>query len=220
VEWGILFFTLLGLLLGGIVLQATMAARHWRKVIDDGDSSALREAVENAFEAWRRQKPPRGYPPADWQALLSAGLVALDSKRCRVSMLVMPDVRLVDRGRQEVGRPLDVARRVAVRMVERLLYDIPYVRFDEVQVDVYTSYFTPSGETRSECLLVARVRREEAALAPWDTADDATLLQGWATREARAGERLDPDADALIEPEAAAAVAEAEETLRKASHQA
>ena len=55
-EWGVLFFTLLGLLLGGIVLQATFAARHWRRVIEAGDVDALREAVDGAFESWQRQK--------------------------------------------------------------------------------------------------------------------------------------------------------------------
>jgi hypothetical protein len=216
-EWGVLFVVLLGLAMGGIVLQATMAARQWRKVIAEGDQDALQEAVDTAFEAWRRQKPPKGYPAADWQALLTASVVALDTNRCRVSLLAMPDVRVVDRQREEVGTAIDVARRVTVKMVERLLYEIPHVRFDEVQVDAYTSYFAPDGSSDTPCILVARVPREDAAVAPWDEADEPTLLRGWFTREAAAGESLDADLDALIAPDAAAAVAAAEEALRKAS---
>ncbi len=216
-EWGILFFTVLGAVLGGIVLQATYAAQSWRQAIAGGDLDVLRQAVANAMDGWRRQKPPRGYPPADWQALMTVATIAMDQRRCRVSMLVGSDIRVVANQRQELGRPIDVGRRVAVKMVERLLYEIPHVRFDEVQVDVYASTSTPEGGLSSACILVVRTDRTEAALAPWDTADDAGILEGWLTREAAPGEVLDPEIDALIAPDAQAAVAAAEETLRRAS---
>ena len=216
-EWGILLFTVLGLVLGGIVLQATYAARSWRTAIAAGDMDVLREAVMNATEGWQRQKPPKGMPPADWQALTSVAVVALDTKRCRVSMLVTPDIRVVKNQREEFGTPLDVGRRVAVKMVERLLYEIPHVRFDEVQVDVYNSYVTPSGQPQSDCILAVRTDRYEASIAPWDAASDAEILREWDAREAAPGEALDPELDALIAPEGQAAVQAAEETLRRSS---
>ncbi len=216
-EWGVLFFVLFGLLLGGIVLQATLAARHWRRVIEAGDVDALREAVDSAFDSWERQKPPRGLPPADWQGLQSAAAVAFDHHRCRVSLIAGPDVRVVGRERREVGSAIDVARRVAVRMAERLLYEIPHVHFDEVQIDVYTSYRDRSGEAQTECLLTTRVDRAAATAAPWDEADEAEILRDWVTREAAPNAPLDPNENALIELNGAAAVAEAEATLRRAS---
>ena len=216
-EWGILFFTLLGLAFGGIVLQATFAAQQWRRSIAAGDVEVLRQAVDNALESWRRQKPPRGYPPADWQGLMSVAVVAMDPRRCRVSMLVTPDIRVVDNQRREVGRPIDVARRVCVRMAERLLYEVPHVRFEEVQLDVYSSFVNEKGDSQSSCVLVTRVDRAAAAAAPWDVGDDADILATWTTSEAGPAESLDPEIDALIEPEAQAAVLAAEETLRKAS---
>lgn len=216
-EWGILFFTLLGLAFGGIVLQATFAAQQWRRSIAAGDMNVLRQAVDNALEAWRRQKPPRGFPPADWQALMSVAVLAMDQRRCRVSMLVTPDIRVVDNQRREVGRPIDVARRVTVKMAERLLYEVPHVRFGEVQLDVYSSFLSEDGTSRSRCVLVSRVDREAAAAAPWDTGDDTDVLASWTTIEAGPGESVDPDVDALIAPEAQAAVLAAEETLRRAS---
>lgn len=216
-EWGILLVTIVGLLLGGIVLQATFAAQQWRRSIAAGDIDVLRQAVGNAMDAWRRQKPPKGYPPADWQALMSMATVAMDTGRARVSMLVTPDIRVVDNQRQEIGQPIDVARRVAVKLAERLLYEIPHVRFEEVQIDAYASFVTTEGVSRTDCILVTRVHREEAAMSPWDTADDASILAGWNTRVARGGQPLDPELDTLIAPEAQAAVAAAEETLRRAS---
>lgn len=216
-EWGVLFFVLLGLLLGGIVLQATFAARHWRQVIEAGDVDALREAVDTAFESWQRRKPPRGFPPADWQGLQSVAAVAFDHHRCRVSLLASPDVRVVGHERREVGSALDVARRVAVLMAERLLYEIPHVRFDEVQVDVYSSYRDRSGESQTECLLTTRVDRVAATASPWDEAEAAEILRDWVTHEAAPDAPLDPNERALIEHDGAAAVAEAEDTLRRAS---
>ncbi|MSP22424.1 MAG: hypothetical protein EXR66_05340 [Dehalococcoidia bacterium] len=216
-DLGILFFTILGLIFGGIVLQATFAAQQWRRSIAAGDMNVLREAVSNAMEAWRRQKPSRGFPPADWQALMSVAVVAMDQRRCRVSMLVTPDIRVVDNQRREVGRAIDVARRVTVRMAERVLYEVPHVRFEELQIDVYNSYVGADGESQSSCILVTRVDQPGAAAAPWDTGDDADILATWDTLEADANEFLDPDVDALIAPEAQAAVLAAEETLRRAS---
>jgi hypothetical protein len=214
-EWGVLLVTLLGLTLGGIVLQATMAARHWRRAIAGGDVDVLRQAVDQAFASWQRQKPPKGFPIADWQGLQSATVLAADGTRCRVSMLVGPDIRVVGNRRQQTGTALDVARRVAVKMIERVLYEIPHVRFDEVQVDVHTSYQQPDGTTPTECILTTRVGRDEAAAASWDTADDAELLLGWTTIDQSTRTPVDPDEDPLIVAEAQAAVAEAEATLRK-----
>ncbi|MFN8639054.1 MAG: hypothetical protein U0360_06270 [Dehalococcoidia bacterium] len=215
--WGLLFFVLLGVALGAFVLQATYAAQAWRTAIAAGDLDVLRQAVGNAMEAWRRQKPPRTMAPADWQALSSAATIAMDQQRCRVSMVATSDIRVINNERREMGRPIDVARRVAVKMVERALYEIPHVRFDEVQVDVYAAHLMPDGSTATECILVVRANREDAANAPWDTAEDPEILEGWRTREAAPGEPLDPEFDALIAPDAQAAVAAAEETLRRAS---
>ncbi len=197
-EWGVLFIALLGLVVAFIVLQASLASRHWRQVIADGDVDALREALDAAFEDWRRGRPPRDIPPADWRGLQSAALVAADRDRCRVSLLADADVRVIENRREQVGAPLVVARRVAVSMVERLLYEIPHVRFDEVQVDVYTQDRASDGSPRQQCVLATRVTRAAAAVSDWDTAEPAEILSGWETREATSERSPDPDDGALI----------------------
>ena len=209
-EWGILFIALLGVVLAFIVLQASLASRHWRKVIAGGDVNALREALDAAFEDWRRAKPPRDMPPADWRGLQSATLVAADRDRCRVSMLADADVRVIENRREQVGAPLVVARRVAISMAEHLLYEIPHVRFDELQIDVYTQDRTqdrePDGSPRQQCVLATRVTRAAAAVSDWDTAEPAEILSGWETREATSERSLDPDDGALIASERPGAV--------------
>jgi hypothetical protein len=102
--------------------------------------------------------------------------------------------------RREVGPASAVARRVAVRMVERLFYEIPLARFEAVQVDVFTEYRSPTGAIESDCLLTTRLDRETANETEWDEQEAGAILATWHTREAAPGASLDPDAAALIRP--------------------
>ncbi len=167
VEFGVLIVVLLGLFFGFLVLQGTFAARAWRERIADGDFDVLREALDDAFEVWRGMRPPKGMPAADWAALASPELVAADRDRARVSLVADADVRVVGGERRELAGPLLVGRRVALRMAERLLYDIPHVRFDEVQIDVWERYRDASGATIDRALLTTRATREQAAEVDW-----------------------------------------------------
>lgn len=204
-EWGILLIVAFGLVLGLIVLQASLASRHWDRVIGEGDADALREALDAAFDGWRGARPPKGTPPAHWQALQSVTLVAADRDRCRVSLLASADVRVVKNERLDFGSPLDVGRRAAVTMAERLLYEIPHVRFDGVQIDVY-SQPASGAEGGADCLLTTRVDRQTAYSSDWDAAEPPDILAGWETSEAGDGD-LDPDVNALITARQAGALA-------------
>ena len=198
--WGILAIVTFGVILGFIVLQATMASRHWDQVIADGDEDALGEALDEALDRWRGARPPKGTPPADTLAVQSVTLVAADRDRCRVSVVAGTDVRVVKNERLDFGDPLDVGRRAAVAMAERLLYEIPHVRFDAVQVDVYVA---ATGEgAATHCLLTTQVDRQTAYASEWDNAEPPAILGGWETLEAGDGD-LDPDAGALIDAQPA-----------------
>ena len=60
------------LIVGFMVFQARFAAKHWRRVIAEGDAVALDQLLDDTFEAWRRERPKRGTPPADWRARTAA----------------------------------------------------------------------------------------------------------------------------------------------------
>ena len=198
IELGLLLMLLVGGFLGFIITQSFFSQRHWRRIIAEGDVDALRASVLEAFETWRRMRPPPEAPPADWRALMSAELIAADTERCRVSLLAEPDIRVVDGVREQIGPPAEVARRAAVRMAERLLYDIPLARFEAVQVDVYAEYRSPGGDVETECLLTTQVSRGQGVLTDWDDDAAPAILRSWATREAGAGRALDPAEGALI----------------------
>ena len=207
IELGLLLMLLVGGFLGFIITQSFFSQRHWRRIIAEGDVPALRASVIEAFETWRRMRPPADVPPADWRALVSADLVAADTERCRVSLLAEPDIRVIDGAREQVGPPREVARRAAVRMAERLLYDIPLARFEAVQVDVYAEYRSAEGEVESECLLTTQVSRNQAVITDWDDDAAPAILKSWSTREATTTRDLDPADGALI------TVAEAEAAM-------
>lgn len=208
IELGLLFMLLIGGYLGFVITQSFFSQRHWRRIIAEGDIATLRASVLEAFETWRRQRPPADAAAADWRALLTAELIAADTERCRVSLLAEPDIRVVNGVREQVGPPVEVARRAAVRMAERLLYDIPLARFEAVQVDVYAEYRSVAGAVETECLLTTQVSRGQGIMTDWDDAAAPAILGSWSTREAAAGRDLDPAEGALITP------AEAEAALR------
>ncbi|MBM4415622.1 MAG: hypothetical protein FJ035_05115 [Chloroflexi bacterium] len=197
---GVIVVVALALLVGFIIVQSAFSHRHWRHVIAEGDTPTLLAAVEEALETFRGLRPPRGMPPADWRALQSAALVAADRDRCRVSVLAEPDIRVVGTARREVGPVEAVARRVVVRMAERLLYEIPLARFEAVQVDVYTQYRSPDGAITTDCLLSTQVSRTRGAETEWDEQEAAAILATWRTRERAPGVTIDPDERAIIMP--------------------
>jgi hypothetical protein len=198
---GVLAVLALALLVGFIIVQSAMSHRHWRHVIAAGDTPTLLAAVEEALETFRSLRPPRGMPPADWRGLQSAALVAADRDRCRVSVLVEPDIRVIGTERREVGPAESVGRRVAVRMAERLLYEIPLARFQAVQVDVYTQYRSQDGAIATHCLLTTQLTRARGGETEWDEQEAAAILAGWRTREREPGATLDPDDRAIIAPD-------------------
>lgn len=214
IEVGIILTVLIGGTVGWVIVQSFFGHRYWRRAIAAGDETAMRAALIEALDTWRRMRPDRDVIPSDWRALQSAGIVAADSTRCRVSLLADPDIRVVDGVRDEVGGAIHVARRSAVMMAERLLYEIPLIRFDAVQVDVYTQYRGPDGATETVCLLTTQLTREEGADTYWDELGFEEILATWQTRERQPDAPLDPEEGALIAPEedseAAAAPAGAE----------
>jgi hypothetical protein len=216
---GLAIILLLGIgsLLGFMVVQATFAARKWRSVIAEGDRGALMQLLDQTFDAWRSGRPAKGTPPADFRALHTAALIAADHERIRVSMLAEPDVRVVGGQRDEVANEYVVARRAAVRMVERLLYEVPYASFAAAEVDVNLEYRDAAGETQTRCLLTTIARREVAALSDWEHGDPEELLAEWETLDGERGDTPDPERAPLITADEVAAVVAAEAALREAS---
>lgn len=215
---GIVACLLTFIVVGIMVIQARFAAQAWRRTIAAGDTQALASLLDQTFEGWRNSRPPRRTPPADWRALHTAAVVAANRERIRVSLLAEPDVRVVEGQRVEAADAREVARRAAVRMVERLMYEMPYVSFGHAQVDVLTEFRQQDGGVTSHCLLSTRVTRDQAADADWEGNDHIAMLAEWETYEASPGRPVDPDQGAVIHAatiDPVEAVRAAEEALRE-----
>lgn len=184
--------------LAWMIVGSFVSHRHWRRVIAGGDEPALLAAVEEAIQTWQRMRLPVATPPADWAALQSASIVACDRQRCRVALIAGPDARVIGGERQIVGDASRVAARAAVRMAERLLYELPLARFDAVQVDVFAEYRSADGSVETDCLLTTQVSRVDAAVTDWDEATAETILDTWRTQRLAPPGPVDPDRGALI----------------------
>lgn len=196
---GMIMIVIVVLALGLVIAGSFFSQRYWKRVIADGDQDALRAALEEALQTWRRMRLPPDTPSADWAGLQSAAIVGCATDQARLSLVVGPDIRVIDGRREQVGPPTVVAERVAVKMVERLLYELPLARFREVQIDIYTEYRSPDGHVESDCLLTTRVDRSGAAVTDWDESSPRSILAGWRTREfVPGGPPLDPDDGALL----------------------
>ncbi len=185
-------------LCGFLVIQAQFAARKWRSVIASGDHGALMELLDITFEGWRNARPPKGMPPADWRALHTVALVAADQTRVRVSMLAEADIRVIKARRDEVASEYVVARRVAVRMVERLLYEVSHASFDAAQVDVHIEYRDAVGKSQTRSLLSTIAYRDVAALSDWEDGSPEELLAEWQTSDGEGKTEPNPDMNPLI----------------------
>ena len=201
IEFGIFATLIIGGTLGWVIVKSFIGHRYWRRAIAEGDDKAMYAALLEALDTWRRMRPSPDVIPSDWRALQSAEVIAVNGKFCRVSLLADPDIRVVGGIRDEVGAAGSVARRVAVRMAERLLYEIPLIRFEAVQIDVYTQYRSADGNTESECLLTTQLTRAVGMETDWDNLSVEEILSTWQTREGHLGEPLYPDEAALINTE-------------------
>ncbi len=200
IVFGVVVMLLIVAIIGFAIVSSAFSQRHWKRVIAQGDRATLLAALEEALETFRGMRPPRDQPPADWRGLQSAAVVAADRDRCRVSVLVEPDIRVVASERRAVGGAEQVAQRVAVRMAERLLYEIPLAHFEAVQVDVYTEYRSADGQIETPCLLTTQVTRSLGNATAWDGQEAAAILAGWPTRERAPGRPVEPEVDAIIRP--------------------
>jgi hypothetical protein len=86
--------------------------------------------------------------------------------------------------------------KITMKLAEMLLYDVPNVKLDRLQVDVYTSFRDASGHPESRCILSTRVERRHVEQIDWEetaAADFISLNQG---RFAAA----EPDSLKAVEP--------------------
>jgi hypothetical protein len=167
-EWAVLGIVLFGLFLAYIIFQETRAHTYWRGLVAKGDVSAVRALLEQEIERWRTMRVPKGTPPALWHGIQTADLIAVGADAAHLTCNAEGEYRIVGGRSQEITSPLDAGMRVAAKLCELVMYDVPNLRLAEVRIDVYSTFRTITGAPEQRCILTITAGRREADDLDWD----------------------------------------------------
>jgi hypothetical protein len=165
---GLVGVALMFAFLGFIIFKEARTHRFWRRKVDEGDMEMIRQLVQMEVDAWRAERPPKGMPATVWQGIQGVELLEIGRDYIRASSTAEPQFALVATARRQVSSALDEAKRVTAKLVERFFYDIPHVRAERVQIDVYTTFHEPNGDAVQRCILTTIAHRADAAGIDWD----------------------------------------------------
>lgn len=166
---GILLIALVFAFLAYVIFKETRTHRFWQRKVEEGDLEMITQLVQVEVERWRAERPPRDVPAAVWQGIQGVELVEVGRDYIRASSTAEPQFAPVGGERRQVSGALDEAKRITGRLAERFFYDIPHVRPERVQIDVYATFQAMGGEVIQRCILSTLARRADAAEVDWES---------------------------------------------------
>ena len=175
-EWGILIVVLLLLFTGFVIVQETARQMHWRGLVESGDLDAIRTLIEEQVEAWHESRVPHGTPTLLWHGVQTVELLDVMPTAARVSCNAEGENALVGGRRIETSSPLAEGMKITKRLSEMLLYDVPNVKLDRVQIDVYTSFRDENGHAEPRCILSTAVSRKTVEHIDWDETEPVNFI--------------------------------------------
>ena len=176
-EFGIAIVILILLFTGYVIVQETRAQLHWRDLVQQGDVDAIRQLIESEIEGWHTQRVPKGTPALLWHGVQTVELLDVTPNAARVSCNAEGEHALVDGKRVETSNPLSEGMKITKKLSEMLLYDVPNVKLDHAQVDVYTFFRSESGVAEPRCILSTRVNRRTVEHIDWDETEAHDFAQ-------------------------------------------
>jgi hypothetical protein len=177
VEWGILVIVLLLLFTGFVIVQETARQMHWRSLVDQGDVEAIRTLLEEQIEAWHESRVPRGTPALIWHGVQTVELLDVTASAARLSCNAEGEYALIDGKRIETSSPLAEGMKITKRLAEMLLYDVPNVKLDQAQIDVYTSFRDENGHAEPRCILSTSIERHVVEHIDWEETEPVTFAE-------------------------------------------
>ncbi|MHB8376765.1 MAG: hypothetical protein ACYDEB_07385 [Dehalococcoidia bacterium] len=200
-DWGIavaLFFLMIVFLIVGFaIIQGTRAQLYWRKLVEQGDVTAIQALVGEEVQRWKTGRAPRGIAPSVWHGVQGAELLDVKPAGVRLSASAEGQYALVSGERREVSTSLKEGMKLTARLAEMALYDIPNVKLAYAQIDIYSTYRDGAGSAQ-QCIMSTVCKREVADALDWDDLDAEEIVRAFAGRF-----RLDDRGNALpIDPDA------------------
>jgi hypothetical protein len=175
-EFGVAIILVILLFVAYVVVQETRAQLFWRKLVDEGDIDAIRQLIEAEVETWHSARVPRGVPALLWHGIQTVELLDVSGNACRVSCSADGESALIGGRRVETSSPLAEGMKITQKLAEMLLYDIPNVKLDHVQIDVYTSFRDDAGRAESRCVLSTRVERAVVEHIDWEQMEPGEFI--------------------------------------------
>jgi hypothetical protein len=192
VEWGILIVVIILVFTAYVIVQETRAQMYWRSLVQQGDLDAIRQLLENEVQRWRSERVPKGTPALLWHGVQTIELMDVTASGARVTCNADGEYALVGGRRVETSSPLAEGMKITMKLAEMLLYDVPNVKLDHVQIDVYTSFRDAGGQAEPRCILSTRVERSDIEHLDWEATTPAEFVSLNRGRFAANGTALQP----------------------------
>lgn len=180
-QWAVLGIVIVGLILAYIVFQETRAHTYWRSLVAKGDLDAIRTLLDQEIERWKTGRVPKGVPAALWHGVQTAELVAVGRDAAQLTCAAEGEYHFVGGRPQEVTSPLEAGMRVAAKLAELVMYDVPNLRLSAVRIDVYSTFHTADGMPEQRCILSTLVDRATADDLDWDALRPREILDRFET---------------------------------------
>jgi hypothetical protein len=181
-QWAVLGIVLFGLFLTYIIFQETRAHHYWRGLVAKGDLNAIRMLLDQEIERWHTMRVPKGVPASVWHGIQTTELVAVGAEGAQVTCAADGEYRFSAGKPQEVTTPIDAAMRLAAKVAEMILYDVPNLHISEVRVDVYSTFHTPDGATEQRCILSVVADRGTADEIDWESLRPGEIVNRFESR--------------------------------------
>jgi len=178
-----------------VVMQETRVQMHWRSLVADGDLRAIREIVDGEAEHWRSSRVPKGVHALLWHGIQTVELVDVTPTGARLSCSAEGEYSVVGGKRIETSSPLNEGMKITLKLAEMVLYDIPNVKLDHVQIDVYTAFRDDVGHAEPRCILSTLIERSVVEHIDWELTTPPEFI------EMNDGRFMDPDGGLItVEP--------------------
>lgn len=201
IGWGLLIVAIIVALITYVIVQEIRAQQHWRRLVEQGDLDAIRQIVQGEVKRWREDRPPRDVHPSLWHGVQTVELLEVGRDYVRLTCTAEGQYAVVDGQRREVSTALSEGMKLTAKLADMFLYDIPNLRLDRVQIDVYTTFRNRHGAATQDCILSTLARRSDAQRVDWEASSPeeivATLGGRFRRDHSGAALAIEPDAETV-----------------------
>jgi hypothetical protein len=201
IGWALLIVAVIVALITYVIVQEMRAQQYWRRLVEQGDLDAIRRVVQSEVERWREDRPPSDVPVSLWRGVQTVELLEVGRDYLRLTCTAEGQYAMLDGQRREVSTALSEGMKLTAKLADMFLYDIPNLRLDRVQIDVYTAFRDRRGAATQDCILSTLVRRSDAQRVDWEGFSPEEIVAAFGGRFRRdhggAALPIEPDAETV-----------------------